>query len=498
MARRRSQLAETTPQARLSSAIKSARDVMRKDAGLNGDLDRVPQLAWLLFLKAFDAREQQREVTDRNYRAAIEAPFRWRDWAADPEGRTGPELLDFVNNELLPYLRSLASGTGELDARDTIAAVFKETYCRMLSGYLLRDVVDQVERVNFTSSDDVHTMAHLYESMLREVRDAAGDSGEFYTPRPAIRFVVQQVAPRLGETVLDPACGTGGFLVETLEELEPTVENVEQLRALHGSLRGIEKKPLPYLLGMMNLLLHGVEQPALVRDNALAYPVTQVRRADRVDVVLTNPPFGGEEEKSIQDNFPDATRTAETALLFLQLIVRRLNDGGRCGMVVPNGLLFGDGVAARIKKQLLTECDVHTIVRLPPGVFAPYTDIPSNLLFFEKTGRTREVWFYEIDPPEGKKKYAKTRPMRFEEFAECQAWWGGPEREGRVENEHAWRVPIAEIEKDDLWNLDRRNPNRADDLAHRPPEELDAELIETEEEILSLLRVVEAALSGAG
>ena len=497
MARRRDQPAETTPQARLSSATKSARDVMRKDAGLNGDLDRIPQLAWLLFLKAFDAREEQRLVTDRHYRPAIEAPFRWRDWAADPEGRTGPELLDFVNGELLPYLRELSSGTGALDARDTIAAVFKETYCRMLSGYLLRDVVDQVEKVNFTSSDDVHTMAHLYESMLREVRDAAGDSGEFYTPRPAIRFVVQQVAPKLGETILDPACGTGGFLVEALVELESSVENVEQLRTLHGSLRGIEKKPLPYLLGMMNLLLHGVEQPALVRDNALAYPVTQVRRADRVDIVLTNPPFGGEEERSIQDNFPDATRTAETALLFLQLIVRRLNDGGRCGMVVPNGLLFGDGVAARIKKQLLTECDVHTIVRLPPGVFAPYTDIPSNLLFFEKTGRTREVWFYEIDPPEGKKKYAKTRPMRFEEFAECQAWWGGPEHDRRVETEHAWRVPIAAIEGGG-WNLDQKNPNRRDDLSQLTPVEVLSELIEESATTTRLLENARAQVVTSG
>jgi len=218
-----------------------------------------------------------------------------------------------------------------------------------------------------------------------------------------------------------------------------------------------------------------------------------VRRADKVDVVLTNPPFGGEEERSIQENFPAGTRTAETALLFLQLIVRRLNEGGRCGMVVPNGLLFGDGVAARIKKQLLAECDVHTIVRLPEGVFAPYTQIPSNLLFFERTGRTREVWFYEIDPPVGQKRYAKTRPMRFEEFAECQAWWGGQGREGRVENPHAWRVSVAEIEEGD-WNLDRRNPNRADDLAHRPPAELVAELIETEREIMALLKEIQSDL----
>jgi type I restriction enzyme M protein len=495
MAAKASATIAQTPRARLSGIIKSARDTMRKDAGLNGDLDRIPQLAWLLFLKAFDAREQQREVTDRNYAPSIAEPYRWRDWAADPENRTGPDLLDFVNNELLPYLRGLG-GTGDLDPRDTIAAVFKETYNRMLSGYLLRDVVDQVERVNFTSSDDIHTMAHLYESMLREVRDAAGDSGEFYTPRPVIRFVVQQVAPQIGETVLDPACGTGGFLVEALEELEPAVETTEHHQELHRNLRGIEKKPLPYLLGMMNLLLHGVEQPALVRDNALAFPVTQVRRADRVDVVLTNPPFGGEEERAIQANFPDATRTAETALLFLQLVQRRLVDGGRCGMVVPNGLLFGDGVAARIKQRLLEECNVHTIVRLPEGVFAPYTPIATNLMFFEKTGRTRDIWYYEIQPPDGQKRYSKTRPMRFEEFADCQRWWGGPTREGRVETPNAWRVPIGIIQEQCL-NLDRRNPNGTGDLTHRDPRELIGDLVAVQREILSVLEALKSQVGAA-
>ncbi len=494
MPRRRKEPVETTPQARLASAIKTARDIMRKDAGLSGDLDRIPQLAWLLFLRAYDAMEQRREVTERQFRPALEEPYRWRDWAADSdEGRTGPELLSFVNDELLPYLREL-TGTSDHDPRDTIAAVFKETYNRMLSGYLLRDVVDQVNAVNFESADDIHTMAHLYETILREVRDAAGDSGEFYTPRPVIRFIVQQIDPKLGQRVLDPACGTGGFLVETLEHLRPKVKNVEQWRELQANLRGVEKKPLPYLLGMMNLLLHEVEQPAIVRDNALSRPVTQIRRADRVDVVVTNPPFGGEEERSIQANFPDATRTAETALLFLQLVQRVLEPGGRCGMVVPNGLLFGDGVAARVKERLMAECDVHTIVRLPSGVFAPYTDIPANLLFFEKTGRTREVWFYEIPPPEGRKKYSKTRPMRFEEFADCAEWWGGPKREGRVEDEHAWRVPVTEIEADN-FNLDKRNPHGPDDLAHRLPEELVAEMVENEREIMRLLDEIRAELS---
>ena len=276
---KRTKSVPTSPQAKLSSVIKAARDTMRKDAGLNGDLDRIPQLAWLLFLRAYDGLEQRREVTDRRFRPAIESPYQWRDWAADPvDGRTGEELQKFINDELLPYLRDLR-GTRQDDPRDVIAAVFKETYNRMLSGHLLRDVINKVNEVNFTSSDDIHTMGHLYESMLREIRDAAGDSGEFYTPRPVIRFMVQQVDPKLGETVLDPACGTGGFLVESLEHMRPRVRSVEELRSLDADVRGIEKKPLPYLLGMMNLLLHEAQQPHIVRDNALGRPVTEIRNA---------------------------------------------------------------------------------------------------------------------------------------------------------------------------------------------------------------------------
>jgi type I restriction enzyme M protein len=495
MPKRKTPALPTSPQAKLSGVIKTVRDMMRKDAGLNGDIDRIPQLAWLLFLKAFDGLEERRAIVEgAGFRPAIGEPYRWRDWAADRvDGRTGDALVEFVNNELLTYLRGL-TGAGADDPRDVLAAVFKETFNRMLSGYLLRDVLNKIDEVNFASSDDIHTMAHLYESMLREMRDAAGDSGEFYTPRPVIRFMVEQIHPILGERILDPACGTGGFLVETLEHLRPTLGSVEDVRALEGDLRGIEKKPLPYLLGMMNLLLHEVQQPHIVRANALARPVTEIRKADRVDVVLTNPPFGGEEEKGIQANFPEATRTAETAWLFLQLVQRMLDRGGRCAVVVPNGVLFSGGVGAKIKERLLTECNLHTVVRLPQGVFAPYTTIPTNILFFDKVGRTKELWFYELPAPEGRKGYAKTRPLRFEEFAPCQSWWGGRNRRGRKETERAWRIPIVDIETDD-YNLDRRNPNAATDLSHRPPVELLTELIETEEEIMRILCEIEGELA---
>jgi type I restriction enzyme M protein len=497
MPRRAKPTPPTTPQAKLSGVIKTVRDTMRKDAGLNGDLDRIPQLAWLLFLKAFDGLEERRQIVEgSSFTPAIAEPYRWRDWAADPvDGRTGDTLIDFVNNELLPHLRSLR-GSGADDSRDVLAAVFKETFNRMLSGYLLRDVLNKIDEVNFASSDDIHTMAHLYESMLRDMRDAAGDSGEFYTPRPVIRFMVEQVNLTLGERVLDPACGTGGFLVEALEHLRPTLSSVEEVRALEDDLRGTEKKPLPYLLGMMNLLLHEVQQPHLQRVNALARPVTEIRRADLVDVVLTNPPFGGEEEKAIQANFPEATRTAETAWLFIQLVQRVLDRGGRCAIVVPNKVLFDTGVGAKVKSRLLAECNLHTIVRLPQGVFAPYTTIPTNLMFFEKTGRTKTVWFYELPPPEGHKGYAKTRPLRFDEFADCQSWWGGPTREGRKDGERAWQVPIADLEASD-YNLDLRNPQNPDDLTHRPPAELLTELLESEEEIMRLLCEIEDELGNS-
>jgi type I restriction enzyme M protein len=485
----------TSPQTKLTSVIKSARDFMRKDAGLNGDLDRIPQLAWLLFLKAFDGLEQNREVTETKYRPAIEAPYRWRDWAADPNGRTGDVLVKFVNDELLPYLRSLV-GSGAHDPRDVLSAVFKETNNRMLSGYLLRDVVNKVNEINFASADDIHTMAHLYESMLREMRDAAGDSGEFYTPRPVIRFMVEQVDPKPGEVVLDPACGTGGFLVEALEHIRPKVRTAQQRRELELNLRGIEKKPLPYLLGMMNLLLHEVGQPNLVRTNALARPITQISKSEKVDVILTNPPFGGEEEKSILANFPEKTRTAETAWLFLQLVVRQLADGGRCGIVVPNGVLYADGVGARIKEEMLQTCNLHTVVRLPAGVFAPYTAIPANLLFFEKTGRTKDIWYFEVPVPEGRRAYSKMKPLRHEDLSPIRAWWGGSTRVGRQQTTNAWRVPVAEVAADE-FNLDRKNPNRADDLFHRPPGELVAELLENEAEISRLLHEIQAEVTRA-
>src|SRR5438876_6872625 len=455
--KRRTEVAATTAQS-LGSLIKSARDIMRKDKGLNGDLDRLPMLTWIMFLKFLDDLELQREeeanLAGKKFQQAIDPPYRWRDWAAKPEGITGDELISFVNNEeavlpdgsrgpgLFACLRSLTGRNGG-DRRDVIATVFKGTINRMINGYLLRDVINKVSGIHFGSSEELHTLGALYESMLREMRDAAGDSGEFYTPRPVVRFMVKVTDPKLGETILDPACGTGGFLVEAFRHLEKQCKTVQDHEALQErSIFGGEPKPLPYLLAQMNLLLHGLESPQISPNNSLAVKIAEIGEKDRVDIILTNPPFGGEEERGIRDGFPSDRRTAETALLFLQLIMRKIRRGtkpGRAAVVVPNGTLFGDGVCARIKEELLKEFDLHTIVRLPNRVFAPYTSILTNILFFDRSGPTREVWYYEQPLPEGRKTYTKTQPMRFEEIGDRVAWWS--KREAK---ERAWKISPAE------------------------------------------------------
>ena len=329
----------TTAQ-RLSSIVKACRDIMRKDKGLNGDLDRLPMLTWIMFLKFLDDMEQIREeeakMSGKRFRPALDSPYRWRDWAAKPEGITGDELISFVNNEeavrpdgtkgpgLFAYMRGLQGANGG-DRRDVIATVFKGTINRMINGYLLRDVINKVNDIHFTSSDEIHTLGHLYESMLKEMRDAAGDSGEFYTPRPVVRFMVEVINPQLGEVILDPACGTGGFLVESFKHLEKQCKTVEDRQILQTqSIFGGEAKPLPYLLAQMNLVLHGLESPKIDPLNSLRFPLREIGDRDRVDIIMTNPPFGGEEERGILGNFPEDKQTSETALLFLQLIMRKL------------------------------------------------------------------------------------------------------------------------------------------------------------------------------
>jgi type I restriction enzyme M protein len=515
-------MASPTTAQSLGAIIKSARDIMRKDKGLNGDLDRLPMLTWIMFLKFLDDLEIQREgearLAGKKFKPAIEPPYRWRDWAAQADGLTGDELQGFINNEetvlpggkrgpgLFRYLRTLTSSNGD-DRREVIATVFKGVQNRMVSGYLLRDVINKLNGIHFTASDELHTLGALYESMLREMRDAAGDSGEFYTPRAVVRLMVAVVDPRLSETVLDPACGTGGFLVEAFNHLSAQVKTVADRRVVQEkSILGCEAKTLPFLLCQMNLLLHGLDAPQIDPLNALRFKLTDLGERDRVDVILTNPPFGGEEEKGIQGNFPEDKQTAETALLFLQLIMRRLRRHGgpqgerrvgdntphfhaRAAVVVPNGTLFGDGVCARIKEDLLKEFNLHTIVRLPNGVFAPYTGIPTNILFFDRSGPTREVWYYEQPLPEGRKNYTKTAPIQFEEFAPLIAWWNK-----RTEGDHAWRVPAADLLAAGC-NLDRKNPRSQEDIAHLPPAQLAASILEKERRIAEIVQGIQQLLA---
>jgi type I restriction enzyme M protein len=368
----------------------------------------------------------------------------------------------------------------------------------MASGYLLRDVVNKVAGIHFTASDELHTLGALYEAMLREMRDAAGDSGEFYTPRPVVRFMVAVADPRLGETVLDPASGTGGFLVEAFTHLGRQVKTVADRKILQErSIFGCEPKTLPYLLCQMNLLLHGLDAPQIDPGNSLRHKLTEIGEKERVDVILTNPPFGGEEERGIQGNFPDDKQTSETALLFLQLIMRKLKRHptaagrpARAAVVVPNGTLFGDGVCARIKEELLKDFNLHTIVRLPNGVFAPYTSIPTNLLFFDRSGPTQHVWYYEHPLPNGRKNYTKTQPIQFDEFAPCLEWW--PKRK---ENDRAWKAPAAELLANNC-NLDRKNPNAREDITHLPPEQLAAGILEKEKRIIEIVEKIQSLLGG--
>ncbi|OGS01031.1 MAG: SAM-dependent methyltransferase [Elusimicrobia bacterium RIFCSPLOWO2_12_FULL_59_9] len=510
---------QTTTQ-QLASVVKSARDIMRKDKGLSGDLDRLPMLTWIMFLKFLDDMEQVHEteakVGGAKYRPAIAPPYRWRDWALKEDGITGDELMSFINNEetilpdgkrgqgLFAYLRGL-QGTNGGDRRDVIAAVFKGTLNRMISGYLLRDVVNKINQIHFTSSDEIHVLSRLYESLLKEMRDSAGDSGEFYTPRAVVRFIVEAVHPQLGEMVLDPAAGTGGFLVEAFEHIKKQCKTTGDFRKLQReSLYGIEAKPLPYLLCQMNLLLHGMEYPQIDPGNALGRPLREIGNKERVDVIVTNPPFGGEEEKGIRSNFPEDKQTSETTLLFLQLIMRKLRrpggggkgEGGRCGMVVPNGALFGDGVCARIKEELLKEFNLHTIVRLPNGVFAPYTGIPTNLLFFDRSGPTEDIWYYEHPLPQDRKNYTKTRPIQFEEFGPCLEWW-----HNRKKSDRAWKVKVQDAlkygEEGNLIsaNLDIKNPSAAKDFEHMPPEQLADDILRKEQQIIEIITEIKQALT---
>ena len=451
----------------ISTIIRSIQDIMRKDSGVDGDAQRISQLVWMIFLKVFDAKEEEWELEDDNYKSPIPEELRWRNWAADEEGITGEDLLEFINNKLFPQLKNLET-LAEDSKAVLVRELFTDAYNYMKHGALVRQVINKLNEINFHTTEDRHTFNDIYEHILKDLQ-SAGNAGEYYTPRPVTQFIVDMINPKLGEIVLDPACGTGGFLICTLENLKKKVKTVADRKTLQNCIRGIEKKPLPHLLATTNMILHDIEIPDVRNDNSLARPMIDIGPGDKVDVVVTNPPFGGAEETGIETNFPSSVRTRETADLFLVMIMRLLRDEGRCGIVLPDGFLFGEGVKTKIKEKLLQEFNLHTIVRLPKGVFNPYTSIRTNLLFFVKGGPTERIWYFEQPLPEGYKTYGKTRPMRHEEFDLTKKWWNNREKEEF--KQYCWKVSLGEIKKRN-YKLDVNNPNNIDETRHMTKDEL--------------------------
>ena len=450
----------------ITTTVKSIQDIMRQDAGVDGDAQRISQLVWMLFLKIFDDREEELEINPA-YVSPIPPDLRWRSWAADDEGMTGDELLDFIDNRLFPKLKDPDVMLRGKNGRGRIVhEVFLDSYNYMKSGTLIRQVVNKINEIDFTSSNDRHVFNDIYEKILKDLQ-SAGNSGEYYTPRAVTQFMVEMTDPQLGEVVFDPACGTGGFLVCALDHIrEKYVHGSDDETKLQKSFRGIEKKQLPHMLAVTNLILHDIEIPLIEHDNALTRrPLRDYGKDDQVDVILTNPPFGGKEEDGVEQNFPSKFQTKETADLFLVMIVKLLKDkGGKGAIVLPDGSLFGEGVKTRLKQHLLETCNLHTIVRLPNGVFNPYASIRTNLLFFTKGEPTQEVWFFEHQMPTNQKHYNKTHPIQIKEFDLEKAWWND-----RQENEYAWKVNIAEIEARG-YNLDIKNPHQEEEDNGNPVE----------------------------
>lgn len=410
----------------LNNLVKRLQDVMRNDAGINGDAQRIEQIVWILFLKIYDAKEQEWELLNDEYRSIIPEKLRWSNWAKDnKDGKamTGDELLSFVNNELFPTLKNLLISSDMPMNKRIIRAAFEDNNNYMKNGILLRQVINIIDEINFEQYQERHAFGDIYENILKSLQ-SAGNAGEFYTPRAVTDFMVKMIKPKLGERIADFACGTGGFLTSALKVLEAQISSVSDRFLFNNSVYGIEKKALPHLLCITNLLLHDIDNPNVHHDNALEKPVKDYTEKDKFDVILMNPPYGGAEIEQIKTNFPVALRSSETADLFMSVIMYRLKKNGRVAIVLPDGFLFGtDNAKMAIKKKLMTEMNLHTVIRLPHSVFAPYTSITTNILFFDNTKPTEETWFYRLDMPQGYKNFSKTKPMKLEHFNDVMEWW---------------------------------------------------------------------------
>ncbi len=482
----------------VSGIIKSIQDIMRKDVGVDGDAQRISQLVWMFFLKIFDDREEELELLEDDYVSPLPEELRWRSWATNREGMTGDSLMDFVNQQLFPTLKELRIATDGAQQAAVVRNVFADAYNYMKSGTLMRQVINKICEIDFNSQADRHTFGAIYEQILKDLQ-SAGNAGEFYTPRAVTEFIVNRVDPRLEEAVLDPACGTGGFLASAIEhKRDQYVRIAADEERLQQTILGVEKKSLPHMLCVTNMILHNIDSPVHIRhDNTLTRPLRDYKAKDRVPVIITNPPFGGVEEDGIEKNFPSTLRTRETADLFMTLIIHLLKKGGRAAVVLPDGFFFGEGMKTRLKEKLLSECNLHTIVRLPNGVFNPYTGIKTNLLFFSKGRSTETIWYYEHPYPSGVKNYSKTKPMKFFEFQAEIDWWGSEEDgfAARKETEQAWKVGIEEI-KARNYNLDIKNPHVEEQVIH-DPEELLADYARQQEEISDLRDQLKGILSEA-
>jgi len=443
----------------ISGVLKSIRDIMRMDTGLNGDAQRIEQLGWMLFLKIFSDKDRELEVLSENYTSPIPPEYHWirekGNWAGDDEGMTGDELLTFVDQKLFPAMRNIDISIGNGRAL-IVREVFEGNHNYMKSGINLRKVLNKLNELDFNIAKDRHAFGELYETILKDLQNA-GKSGEFYTPRAITNFITGMIDPKLGEKILDPACGTGGYLTSAIEHLKQQANSVEERQSIQDNIHGWEFKPLPYLLATTNLILHDIELPKISFGDSLGQPLSNYRERDRVDVILANPPFGGIVGDGNETNFPANYRTKESADLFLVLMIHLMKNGGRAGIVLPDGSLTGEGVKQRIREKLLTDCNLHTIIRLPNSVFQPYATVATNLLFFVKGTPTKKVWYYEHRLPEGQKAYSKTKPIRLEEFDPIKQWWNN-----RQEHDLSWKVDIKTIIERG-YDLDIKNPNRQEE-----------------------------------
>jgi len=415
----------------LSSFVKRIRDIMRNDAGINGDAQRIEQIAWMLFLKVYDAKEQDWEINDDEYESIIPEECRWINWAHDDRSgsaMTGDTLLNFVNNTLFPTLKGLEVDPETPIKKSIVKTTFEDANQYMKDGVLLRQVINIIDELDLGDYEESHAFGEIYESILRELQ-SAGSSGEFYTPRAVTDFMAKMIRPKIGETCADFACGTGGFLTSWLKELSPQIgDSEEKLAQYNNSIYGIEKKQFPYMLCITNMLLHDIDVPQVYHDNSLIRDVLDYTEDDQFSVILMNPPYGGSEKTEVKNHFPADLASSETADLFMSVIMYRLRENGRAAVILPDGFLFGtDNAKVAIKKKLLSEFNLHTVIRMPHSVFAPYTSITTNILFFERTGPTKETWFYRLDMPEGYKNFSKTKPMKLEHFAPAEEWWSNRE-----------------------------------------------------------------------